>query len=86
MHDNPLRTKKLKVFFYPISERPLLFRVGRDSSVGLATRYGLDGQGIESRCGRDFPYPSRPTLGPTQPPTQWVQGFFRGGKAAGAWR
>jgi hypothetical protein len=25
--------------------------VGRDSSVGIATRYGLDGPGIESRCG-----------------------------------
>ena len=42
--------------------------VGRDSSVGIATRKGLDGQGIESRWGRDFPHPSRPALGPTQPP------------------
>ena len=25
--------------------------VGRDSSVGIATRYGLDGPGIESRWG-----------------------------------
>ena len=33
---------------------------GRDSSVGIATRYGLDGPGIESRWGRDFPHPSRP--------------------------
>ena len=24
----------------------------RDSSVGIATRYGLDGPWIESRCGR----------------------------------
>ena len=31
---------------------------GRDSSVGIATRYGLDGPGIESRWGRDFPHPS----------------------------
>jgi len=35
---------------------------GRDSSVGIATRYGLDGPGIESRLGRDFPQPSRPVL------------------------
>ena len=28
----------------------------RDSSVGTVTRYGLDGMGIESRWGRDFPY------------------------------
>ena len=59
---------------------------GRDSSVGIATRYGLDGPGIESRWGRDFPHPSRPALGPTQPPIQWVPGLFPGGKAAGAWR
>jgi hypothetical protein len=39
--------------------------VGRDSSVVIATRYGLDGPGIESRWGRDFPHLSRPTLGPT---------------------
>ena len=41
--------------------------VGRDSSVGMATRYGLDGPGIESRWRRDFPHPSRPALGPTKP-------------------
>ena len=39
----------------------------RDNSVGVATLYGLDGPGIESRCGRNFPRSSRPTLGPTQP-------------------
>ena len=38
------------------------------SSAGIATRYGLDGPGIESRWGRDFPHLSRPVLGPTQPP------------------
>jgi len=59
--------------------------MGRDSSVGIATRYGLDGPGIEFRWGRDFPHLSRRALGPTQPPMQWVQGLS-GGKAAGAWR
>jgi hypothetical protein len=44
--------------------------VGRDSSVGIATRFELDGQGIESRWRRDIPQPSRPALGPTQPPTE----------------
>ena len=51
---------------------------GRDSSVGIATRYGLDGPGIESRWGREFPRPSRLVLGPTQPPIQWVPALFRG--------
>ena len=51
---------------------------GRDSAVGIATRYGLDGPGIESRWGRDFPQPSRPALGPTQPPVQWVPGLHQG--------
>jgi hypothetical protein len=60
--------------------------VGRDGSVGIATRYGLEGGVIESRLGQDFPHPSRPALGPTQPPTQWVPGLFPGGKATGAWR
>ena len=52
--------------------------VGRVSSVGIATRYELDGPGIESRWGRDFQCQSRPALGPTQPPVQWVPGYSRG--------
>jgi hypothetical protein len=42
-------------------------RVGRDSSVGIANRYGLNHPGIEFRCGRDFPQPLRPALRPTRP-------------------
>jgi hypothetical protein len=34
--------------------------------------------GIESRWGRDFLHLSRPALGPTQPPVQWVSGVCRG--------
>jgi hypothetical protein len=38
---------------------------GRDSSVGIATGYGLEGPGIESRWGPDSSHTSRPALGPT---------------------
>jgi hypothetical protein len=48
------------------------------SAVSTDTRYGMNGPGIESRCGWVSPRPSRPTLGPTQPPIQWVPGYSRG--------
>jgi hypothetical protein len=51
---------------------------GPDSVVGIATGYGLDGPGIESRWGRDFLHLSRPALRPTPPPVQWVLGLSRG--------
>ena len=52
---------------------------GPGSSVGIATGYGLDGSGIESRWGRDFPHLSRPALGP---PSLLYNGYrvFPGGK------
>ena len=51
---------------------------GPGSVVGIGTDYRLDGPGIESRWGRDFPHLSRPTLRPTQPPVQRVPGLSRG--------
>ena len=53
-------------------------RWSRDSSVGITTRYGLDGPEIESQWRRDFPHPSRPALRPTQPPIKWVPGLSQG--------
>jgi hypothetical protein len=50
---------------------------GPGSSVGIATDYGLDGPGIESRWGEIF-HPSRPVLRPTQPPVQWALCLSRG--------
>jgi hypothetical protein len=60
--------------------------LGRDSLVGRATRYGLDGLDKESRWRRGSPYPFRPALGVTRPPIQWVSGLFPVGKADGAGR
>jgi hypothetical protein len=57
-----------------------LITCGPGSSVGIATDYGLDGPGIESQWGRDFSHMSRPALGPTQSPVQWVPGLFLGVK------
>ena len=50
----------------------------RDSSIGIATRYGLDDPVAEFRWGRDFLPSSRPALGPTQPPIQCAPGQCRG--------
>jgi hypothetical protein len=64
--------------------RVYLFQMGRDSSIGIATRYGLDGPGIESRrifrtlpdrpwahhngYGVSFPGVKRPGRGVNHPP------------------
>ena len=55
---------------------PYWMCVGRVSSVGIATQYGLGGPRIESRW----------TLRPTQPLIQWVPGLISGVKEAGALR
>ena len=46
--------------------------VGRDGAVGITTRYGLDGPGIESRWGARF---SAPVLtGPGAHPASYTMG------------
>jgi len=56
---------------------------GPGSSVGIATDYGLDGSGIESRWWRDFPHLSRPVPGPTPHPASCTMGtgYFPGVKS-----
>jgi hypothetical protein len=45
-----------------------------DKSVGIVTGHGLDGLGSIPNRGKIFLFStaSRPALGPTQPPIQWV--------------
>jgi len=57
---------------FRIREKLVLLNYGPGSSVGIATGYGLDGPGIESRCGRNFSRLSRTALLSTQPPVEWV--------------
>jgi hypothetical protein len=74
-----LSTKNFSSCFVMVGEG------GQNSVVRIATCYRLEGPGIESQWGQDFPHLSRPALGPTQPPVQWVLGLSGGGvKAAGA--
>jgi len=57
----------------------------RDRAVGVVTGCGLDGPGIESRWGRDFPHQSQPAQGPTSYCKLGKGSLFQG-KVAGAWR
>jgi hypothetical protein len=58
--------------------------VGRNNSVGIATRYTIDGPGIESRGCEIFH--TRPDW-PRGPPNLLYNGYrvFPGSKAAGSW-
>lgn len=49
-----------------------IFRVGRDSSVAITTRYGVDGQGIESACGARFFLPEQTV--PEAHPASYTKG------------
>jgi hypothetical protein len=64
---------------YSNLKRYKIITKSRDSIVGIATGYGLDNRGVgSSNPGRVknflFSMSSRPALGPTQHPIQWVPG------------
>ena len=54
-----------------------ILKFGPDSSVGIATDYGLDGLGSNPGVDEIF-HLSRSALGSTQPPVKWVPGLSRG--------
>jgi len=70
----------------PDARNHLKSSMGRDTAAGIATRYGLDGPGIESRLG-GYTFRTNPDR-PWGPPSLLYNGYrvFPGGKAAGAWR
>jgi len=59
------------------------FPVVYTTEFDIATDHWLDGPGSNSG-GDEIFRPSRPALGPTQPPVQWVPGLSQGQIAAGA--
>ena len=60
-----------------------LYFGGSDSSVGIATRYGLDGPGIESRWGARFSAPVQTDPGAHPTSCTMGTGFFSGVKRPG---
>ena len=69
----------LELILILVAKYTVYFRLwGPGSIVGIATAYRLDGPGIESRWGRDFPHLSIPALRSTHPPVQGVPGLTRG--------
>jgi hypothetical protein len=77
---------KTKCFFYQEKYNHsyvghILVPGGRDSSVGKATRYRLDGSEFEPGWRQEIfssRHPFTPALRPTQPPVQWINRPGRG--------
>jgi hypothetical protein len=70
-------TVPVHIFPTLVPQDPLQYYPLMGQFSGIALSYGRDGRGFESRQGLGiflFTTASRPALGPTQPPIQWVQG------------
>ena len=71
---NPPFKVVISVYFFT---RPIACKSGPGSSVSIVTDYELDGPG-SNPGGDEIFCPSRPVLGPTQPPVKWVPELYRG--------
>lgn len=70
--------QKQTPFFYSL----ILRMRNSDSSIVIATGSTADESGFNSR--QEFSTASRPTLGPTHPPVEWVEESFARDNATGA--
>jgi hypothetical protein len=91
MFDNRLYREETDYFIFCIyakesSIRYIRYKRSRDSSVDIVTGYELDCRSPIPSRGKIciFSTVSRPALGPTQPPIQWVSEAFPGVKRHGA--
>jgi len=75
----------LKFTVFSSTGKRSVLKKARDSSVGIATCYRLDGPGIESRWRAKFSATVQNGSEAHPVPIQWVSGVFPRGKAVGAW-
>jgi hypothetical protein len=78
-----LKLVHLRPFYLLHIKQIIHILVGRDSSVGIATHYGLDGPGIESRWGVRFSAPVQTSPGAHPPSYTMRSGSFSGLKRPG---
>ena len=81
MKGNQVRTfimRKYNPEFISHDANMLATLTGRVGVVGIAIGYELDGPGIESRWGRNFPHLSKQALGPPSLLYNGYRVFFRG--------
>jgi hypothetical protein len=71
---------------YNLQFQLTLCLVGRDILVSIATRYGQDGPGNDSRVVNNFRTFPDQNCDPLKLLYSWVPGFFPGGKTAEARR